>query len=67
MPTLIREIAANLLLPPENVIDIHEHLGGAELRDSISFCDEQSCDPVHPNDHGYNKIAEKVYETIFSK
>ena len=49
------------------MIDIFGPLGGAGLTSYELFCDEQSCDSVHPNDAGYAVIASKVYAALFGK
>ena len=67
IPNLVPQIAAELGLPPENVIDIFNALGGSALSGWNFYCDMRSCDDVHPNDSGYLHIASHVYKRLFLK
>ena len=49
MPTAIREIAFELDLGKDNIIDIFEALGGAKLGKWELMCDAVNCDGLHPN------------------
>merc|ERR1711862_703017 len=47
--------------------DIFYGMGGSERSKWQFFCDDQSCDSVHPNDAGYDYMAALVYGKIFQK
>merc|ERR1719387_609150 len=46
-------------------IDFFSAMGGAGLTEKELFCDMQNCDPVHPNDAGYDWMASTVYKKLF--
>lgn len=58
-PTLIPQMAGEVGIPAEKVINLFEALGGAELKQSEWFVD--GC---HPNDTGYNALAQAVFQNI---
>ena len=64
-PELIPNIAKELNLADDHVIDIMSGMGGKELTSYQYFCDGQYCDACHPNDAGYSQLASEVYKAIF--
>ena len=65
-PELIPNLAKNLSLGDDKVIDIFSAMGGAGLDHYELFCDGQNCDPCHPNDAGYTFMASQIYKKIFN-
>ena len=63
-PKAIRDIANETGIKQENLIDIFNMMGGAELNKYNYFCNEQSCDECHPNDAGYFAMASYIHETL---
>lgn len=64
-PELIPQIAQELELPSDRVIDIMGAMGGKNQSSFELFCDGQSCDACHPNDAGYSFMAAEVYKHLF--
>jgi len=67
LPKLIPQIAKEAGLPDENVVNLFEAMGGANLTMWEKYCDGQSCDAVDPNNAGYTTMAAYVYKSIFLK
>lgn len=79
LPILVRKVAREEGLG-ENVIDVFTAMGGANTSripkggctleskrcdcGCAYFCDAQSCDQCHPNDHGYEHIARTVHGAV---
>lgn len=66
-PTIIKEIAFELELKKENIINIFELMGGENLEKWELMCDGLMCDGCHPNEAGYSYIAANIYKHIFLK
>mmetsp|Transcript_23108 Transcript_23108/g.34562 ORF Transcript_23108/g.34562 Transcript_23108/m.34562 type:complete len:344 (+) Transcript_23108:27-1058(+) len=79
LPALIERVARSEDLPPPidvfGALGGREAqpwpFSGCELKSNDTnvrrcsfFCDVQSCDPVHPNDHGYEHIARVVHSAL---
>ena len=60
-PIEIRNIAFELGIK-DNVIDIFEALGGAQLDNWELVCDKSICDGCHPNGAGFQVIASTIYK-----
>jgi lysophospholipase L1-like esterase len=62
---LIPDLAREIGLPEKNIIDVFNALGGRTLELNYCFCDDNTCDGVHPVNAGYYLIAKLVYKTLF--
>ena len=58
---LIPALAKFLGIPDHNIINLFNALKGANEE---YFCDNQTCDGVHPTKEGYKIIAKIVYDAI---
>ena len=65
LPRVIPEIAKDLGLKKRHVINLYELLGGKDRSEYELFCDDQSCDHVHPNHSGNSVIASAVFGALF--
>jgi hypothetical protein len=54
LPIAIREIAFELGLLNENIINIYDEFGGANFEKWELMCDGMMCDGCHPNPFGYS-------------
>ena len=65
-PDLIPKIAHKAGLDTrDHVIDLYSFMGGKDLSEWQFFCDDQNCDPCHPNDSGYSFLAAQVFNKLF--
>ena len=58
LPQQLKEFAAQIPIPSDHVIDLHEVITPDNVEDLLN-------DFVHPNTKGHQLIAQKVYETLF--
>jgi hypothetical protein len=64
LPELIPEIAEELGVDDDHVINLFEDMGGNDLKEYVFFCDGNRCDNTHPTDGGYVYIATRVYALV---
>lgn len=64
LPQLIRPLAKECGLDDDQVIDLHEAMGGAELSRPDFYCTGQHCDGYHPVDAGQNQMAQTILNSI---
>ena len=60
-PGFIREIAEEIPIPPENVIDTRSRFAKVKDLKSVFY------EGLHPVDEGYDIIAQSVFEDVFNK
>ena len=58
MPQLVRDMASEILVPQNHLVDLQELFKFDKIADYYS-------DYVHLNDKGYQKVAEKLFEVVF--
>ena len=70
LPEIVPRVARNV---GATVIDVFSEMGG--VKDCVSidclgsyelFCNHQSCDPCHPNDTGYVRMASIVFKALYA-
>ena len=64
LQTLIPQIAAEVGLPAENVLDVYTFLGTKDDLESQFNCNPQSCPYWIPNAAGHNYLASKLYKAF---
>ncbi len=65
MPKIIPDLAKELNLTSDRVINIFDAMGGANLTGYEKFCDGQFCDYTHPNDAGYTFMANYIFKLLY--
>ena len=65
-PKLIPDIARQLGLGDDKIINMFEIMGGENLESYELFCDGQNCDQCHPNDAGYTYMASQIYKHLIN-
>jgi len=62
LPKLMPEMAKEMGIPPQNVVNMFELMGGKELSHPEYFPDF-----IHCNDEGYHVMAEEIFLVIAQK